>query len=69
MRCKISLLNNNKKNKNKILKIKIFCFFKEFFNLKQFVDLNKFYLKKKINFKEFINKAMRNKNIMQKLIS
>ncbi len=69
MRRKISLLNNNNKNKNKILNIKIFCFFKEFFNLKQFVDLNKFYLKKKINFKEFINKAMRNKNTMQKLIS
>ncbi len=47
----------------------MFCFFKKLFDFKQFVDLNKFCFKKKINSKELVDKTIQNKNTIQKLIS
>ena len=58
MRYEASLLDNNEKNKVKTLNVKTFCFFKKLFNLKRFVNFNKLYLKRKINFKKLVNEAM-----------
>ena len=63
------MLNSNKKNRVRILNIKIFCFFKELFDFKQFVNFNKLCFKKKINFEKFVDKAIQNRNTIQKSIS
>jgi hypothetical protein len=55
---KVRLIDNDKKEKARTLNVKIFCLFKELFNLKEFVDLKRLCLEEKFNFEKIVNKLI-----------